>query len=284
MPDIALPGDAWTPASSARAPTTTRCRGRASPRCRTRSYGNFAPLLPQLRSAARRARRQGQGVPVVVARTWRSSASERAKKSVSLNEAERRAERDKLETPSASSARPSARRWAWPWIRWPTTQPTTACRPSERDIAKDAAREKRPRSARTRCCANRPRSSPTRSTCSTSDRKLSAQVLPASTHAGALGGVTLTPRGVPDARQQESDSGRLRAPVTLWAMDDASAPASDPRDKLERARALLDAGEPTLDELARRRRPQRLAPAAPASPRASASARPNTSRSASSAR
>ena len=54
--------------------------------------------------------------------------------------------------------------------------------------------------------------------------------------------------------QQESDSGHLRVPVTLQAMNamvkNIPAPASQSRDKLERARALLDVGEPSLTELA----------------------------------
>jgi AraC family transcriptional regulator, regulatory protein of adaptative response / methylated-DNA-[protein]-cysteine methyltransferase len=54
--------------------------------------------------------------------------------------------------------------------------------------------------------------------------------------------------------QQESDSGHLRVPVTLQAMNamvkKIPAPANESHDKLERVRALLDAGEPSLTELA----------------------------------
>lgn len=52
-----------------------------------------------------------------------------------------------------------------------------------------------------------------------------------------------------DREAQESDSGHLRVPVTLWAMNNVD-PNAIAGDKLERARALLDAGEPTLTELA----------------------------------
>jgi AraC family transcriptional regulator of adaptative response/methylated-DNA-[protein]-cysteine methyltransferase len=65
-------------------------------------------------------------------------------------------------------------------------------------------------------------------------------------------------------RQQESDSGHLRVPVTLGAMNamvkKIPAPAAGstntdpsgkaPGDKLERVRVLLDDGEPSLGELA----------------------------------
>ena len=52
---------------------------------------------------------------------------------------------------------------------------------------------------------------------------------------------------------QESDSGHLRVPATLWAMNIVDPNPDVPeaaRDQLEQARALLDAGQPTLAGLA----------------------------------
>lgn len=53
------------------------------------------------------------------------------------------------------------------------------------------------------------------------------------------------PRGA--LAPQESDSGRLRAPVIVTAMDNRLA--SDTPDRLEQARRLLETGEPSLAEL-----------------------------------
>ena len=87
-------------------------------------YGNFAPLLPKLE-----IRHDARIATDKEFQWWNEDVeqfrTEAAKKYISLNEATRRAERERR-MPSARNASCSARSWAWPWTRWPMTAAMTA--------------------------------------------------------------------------------------------------------------------------------------------------------------
>ena len=181
---------------AAAAASWMRCTTRASPRTRSSSGGRED--VAQFRA-------------------------EQAKKYVSLNEAERRAERDKRR--SQAQAAPGRTQGAGPGrsIRWPTTAADDGLQASERDIAKDAAREKlaekRPdpllresaailADARARC-----------STPTASCRRRCCR------HRGTpgTGRTDAAPRrlGVPDARQRGKNriAGAFGRPLSFRAMD-----------------------------------------------------------------
>ena len=103
-------------------------------------------------------------------RTWREFRAERAKKYVSLNEAERRAERDKQD---AKRKQRQAERKALGLALDPLADDygDDGLQANERNIAEGRrAREAGREASRIRCCANRPRSWPTPSTLLSNDR------------------------------------------------------------------------------------------------------------------
>ena len=120
-------------------------------------YGNFGPMLPQLDAL------HGARVAKDKEFQWWSQdvaefRIEHAKKYVSLNESERRVERDRQ---AAKEVTRQAQRKA----RWPTMRPTTACRSASATSSPRPLAKRPPKSAPTRCCASRRPSSPTPPTC-----------------------------------------------------------------------------------------------------------------------
>ncbi len=111
-----------TPPSSARAPTTTPCRGPASPPCRTPNTAT-APLLPKLET-----RHDARIATDKEFQWWNEDVEQfrtEAAKYISLNEATRRAERERQDA-QRKERQLQRRSWAWPWTRWPMTAAMTA--------------------------------------------------------------------------------------------------------------------------------------------------------------
>lgn len=103
-------------------------------------YGNFAPLLPRLRSL-----HQARAAKDLEFQWWEQDVREfrenAAKKYVVLNEAERRAERDR-QTAKLKERQATRRRLGMPLDPLADDSEDDGLSASERDVAKDAAREK----------------------------------------------------------------------------------------------------------------------------------------------
>ena len=121
-------------------------------------YGNFSAIVPRPSRGTKRARttRNTSGGP----RTSPSSAPSRTR-STSRSTRPSAAPNATATTPSASSAKPNASRLGLAADPLAADDADDGLQASERDIAR-TPRARRPRkTARTRCCANRPRSSAT---------------------------------------------------------------------------------------------------------------------------
>ena len=247
MPDIAVPGH-----RGRQRIRREHLRQRAAVDPHRRGPAHAAR---QLRAAARRgwmrahdARvakdRNSSGGP----RTWPSSAPKRDKKS-DLAQRGRAPRRARPATkPSASSAKPSARRWAWHSIRWPTTA-TTACRPtSAMSASRSRARNRPPRSVPIRCCAK------AAAILADAIDMLSGNA--AAVRAGAAGDAPgdgleqlSRPLGVPRRQhQQDSDSAAL-GPRLVWGHGYPPRQHHARSPTCEQARRLLDADDLGLDAL-----------------------------------
>ncbi|CAJ0610720.1 unnamed protein product [Cylicocyclus nassatus] len=104
-------------------------------------YGNFAPLLPKLET-----RHDARIATDKEFQWWNEDVQQfphRGSEEVHLAQRGRPAAPNaSARMPSARNARCSARNWAWPWTRWPMTAGDDGLTGNERDIVKDAAREK----------------------------------------------------------------------------------------------------------------------------------------------
>ena len=123
-------------------------------------YGNFAPLLPKLET-----RHDARIATDKEFQWWNEDVeqfrAEAAKKYISLNEATRRAERERQD---AQRKERQVQRKALGLALDPLADDSSddGLTGNERDIVRMRRARRLPRSARTRCCASRRRSWPTR--------------------------------------------------------------------------------------------------------------------------